>query len=302
MTKRVQIYEVGPRDGLQSEVKVLSVSQRVKMIEDLIRAGLHDIEVGSFVRSDWVPQLAHTDRVVKALRKKSQNASARFWAFVPNRRGLEAAVECGVDGVALFYSVSDRFSRSNVNRSKAQLWRELAPLMGQAKKIKMPFRVYLSTCFHCPYEGWIAAKRVVDDVSQLFDHGAPLVAISDTTGRANPHMVETLAKQLIKRFSPNQFAFHLHNTQGMALANIHALLQMGFRRFDGSVAGIGGCPYAPGATGNVATEDIVAMVQGWGAAQDIRVPRMIEVGRRMERLMGRSLPGAMLRAGMIRSK
>jgi hydroxymethylglutaryl-CoA lyase len=294
---KVRVFEVGPRDGLQNQPKVLTVEQRVRAIELLAEAGVRDIEVGSFVRADRIPQLRDTGEVVKRvlpLKKKYKNLS--FWAFVPNQVGLDQAIASRVDGVGLFVASSDTFCRKNVNRSQAELFAELATLIPNARKAKLKVRVYLSTITYCPYEGEIPVAKTRQAVKKLMDLGAPQVALGDTTGHSTPLQVKALLRDLLKRWPAKRFAMHFHDTRALALANAWESMQLGISTIDASIGGLGGCPYAPGAVGNLATEDLVYLLKESASLKDpIDLPRLAAASQFMELALGQKLPSKVLR-------
>jgi len=296
--RSVSIFEVSPRDGLQAESKALSPEDRAALVLKLSETGLSDIEVGSFVRADRIPQLQDTERVVAlvkhALRKHPK--PPRLWAFVPNLVGLEKAIASDVDGVGLFVASSDTFCRKNVNSSQKEILAQMGPLIMRARKAKLKCRVYVSTAIYCPYEQWIKPTVTHRLAECLLDLGAPELSLGDTTGHGTPLSIRRLLEPLIKKHGPEPFALHLHDTRGTALANVLEGLAHGIRRFDSSVGGTGGCPYAPGASGNLATEDLLYMLQGMGFSKKVSLEKMVESGQLIERLLGRRLPSKVLQA------
>lgn len=301
------IFEVGPRDGLQSEEKSLNVEERTRLIEGLVDAGLGDIEVGSFVRADRVPQMKDTDLVVKnclALRKAKNLSSKklRFWAFVPNQRGFEDALKSGVDGVSFFIAVSPTFCLKNVNRSQEDLLKEIQPLLKNARKNKLKSRVYISTISHCPYEGKVAPKKAVEMVLKIQKMGASEIVLSDTTGSSDPFAMEEILKLLKRKVPVSKLALHLHDTRGMALVNIFSALKFGVKRFDSSLGGMGGCPYAPGATGNLSTEDLANMLIKSKKLKGVDLQKLCEAGRTAQELLGKKLPSKFLQAFLASGK
>lgn len=303
----LSIFEVGPRDGLQSEAKILDVDQRVLLVSSLIDAGLQDIEIGSFVRADKIPQLKDTDQVVQkcvALRKaKGLSAKKlRFWAFVPNQRGFDDAMKTGVDGVSFFIAVSKTFCLKNVNRTQDKLLAELKVLLALAKKHKVLSRVYISTISHCPYEGVIAPAKAVALATQIYKLGAKEVVLSDTTGASDPFAIEKILKVLVKKIPRAKLALHLHDTRGLALTNIFSALRFGITRFDSSLGGMGGCPYAPGASGNLSTEDLANMLLKSKKLQGINMPKLLEAGALAQALLNKQLPSKFLQAYLASQK
>lgn len=299
--RRAHIFEVGPRDGLQAEKKILSLEEKLHLVEGLMASGLEDIEVGSFVRADRIPQLSDTIELMQLLKsrvglKVNEKERTRFWAFIPNMKGLEAAINTGIiDGASFFVAVSDTFAQRNVNRSIADLMKELPELLRVAKRNRLKTRVYLSTIADCPYEGLIKSSRTVQMAYKLFKIGAGEVVLSDTTGAAHPRGVREILLGLKGRVPADSIAMHLHNTRGLALANILQSLEFGVQRFDSSVAGMGGCPYAPGASGNLATEDLVHLLSSMGLRPGVDLGRLAKVGFWCEKTLGRRLESRILR-------
>jgi hydroxymethylglutaryl-CoA lyase len=259
--RRVRVFEVGPRDGLQNEAKVLSLEERIELVERLCDAGVTDVEIGAFVHPKWVPQMAGTDELARSLGPRE---GVRFWALVPNLRGLERAHESGVRHVCLLASATESHSRKNLNRGIEEglaLNRELAR---EAQRLGATMRGYVSTAFGCPYEGEVSFDRVVELCAALFDMGVDEVSVGDTIGSGSPTAVREAARRCLERFDADRVAFHLHDTRGLGLANIFAALEEGIRIVDAAVGGTGGCPYAPGASGNLATDDLVHLLDTMG--------------------------------------
>ena len=303
----LSIFEVGPRDGLQSESKVLSVEERVQLISALMDSGLQDIEIGSFVRADKIPQLKDTDRVVansQALRKAKGLSSKklRFWTFVPNQRGFDDAVKSQVDGVSFFIAVSPTFCVKNVNRTQEEILAELKLLLIQAKKNKVLSRVYISTISYCPYEGDIAPAKAIKLATAIYKLGANEVVLSDTTGSSDPFALERILKVLVKKIPRSKLALHLHDTRGLALTNIFSALKFGLTRFDSSLGGMGGCPYAPGASGNLSTEDLANMLMKSKKLKGVNMLKLCEAGRLAQNLLEKKLPSKFLQAYLASEK
>jgi hydroxymethylglutaryl-CoA lyase len=296
---RAEIFEVGPRDGLQNQSRILGVEAREHFILSLLDAGLRDIEVGSFVREDRIPQLAGTQALLARLdkaRSRYKKLSPRFWSFVPNMKGLRDALETSSDGLSFFIAASDTFCRKNVNRSQDELFEELSQLLPAARKTKRLTRVYLSTVTYCPYEGPIRPAQVLRVVKKLIDLGAKEIALGDTTGHATPRDIERLLTPLLKVAPASRFAMHLHDTRGLSLANVCQSLEMGVTKFDSSAGGLGGCPYAPGAAGNLATEDLVYMLQEQGLLKaDIDLSALGRASHWLEAELGSPLPSKVLK-------
>jgi hydroxymethylglutaryl-CoA lyase len=247
----IRLVEVGSRDGLQNEKEFVPTKRKVAFIDALSRSGLRDIEVSSFVSPKWVPQLADAEEVFRGIERAP---GVRYWALVPNLQGLERSAAVGVDGVAVFTAASETFSRRNTNASIAETLERFAPVVGAAT---MPVRGYVSTAFHCPFEGAVAPEAVVRVTLALLDLGCQEVSIGDTIGRAQPAEVRALFELLLAAVSAERLALHCHDTFGQAVANCLAAAELGITAFDASAGGLGGCPYAPGAPGNVATEALV---------------------------------------------
>lgn len=292
----VSVFEVGPRDGLQSEGTVLPIAQRAELILKLIDAGLKDIEVGSFVKADRIPQLQDTASVIKEVRAKlGRKSPAQFWAFIPNEFGLNQAIENEVNGASFFIATSNTFCLKNINRTQDQILESLAHLFKKARANKIKSRVYLSTLVHCPYEGPILPARVDTLVRKLEDLGASEIVLSDTTGHATPLSIRKVLDKVLVKLPPKLFALHLHDTRGLAVANILESMAYGMKRFDSSIGGMGGCPYAPGASGNLSTEDLVYLLKGLKIEKFIDMEKLAEAGLFAESLVGRKLPSRVLR-------
>jgi isopropylmalate/homocitrate/citramalate synthase len=247
--------EVGPRDGLQNEARPVPTGEKVRFVDELADAGLADIEVSSFVRADRIPQLADAGDVFAGIRRR---AGVRYWALVPNRRGLDAARAAGVTHISVFTAASDGFNRANINASVEESLARLRPVIREAKGEGMTVRGYVSTVFGCPYDGEVDPARAAAVSRTLLDAGCDELSLGDTIGVAVPRDVdEVMTAHEAMGVPRERIALHFHDTRGTALANVHAGLQAGVSIFDASAGGLGGCPYAPGATGNLATEDLV---------------------------------------------
>ena len=254
LPRTVRIVEVGPRDGLQNEQMILPVEKRIEYVRLLGEAGLKDIEVGSFVHPKWIPQLADSEKLIARLPKLP---GLRYSALVPNIKGLERALAAGIERIAVFTAASETFNQKNINMSIAESLNVFRPVVERALHEGLSVRGYISTCFACPYEGAIAKDKVADVTDALLKLGVDEVSIGDTIGAATPIDVENTVGHLLGRFAASKLAMHFHDTYGMAIANVFASLRMGISVFDSSAGGIGGCPYAPGAAGNVSTEKLV---------------------------------------------
>jgi hydroxymethylglutaryl-CoA lyase len=295
--KKATLFEVGPRDGLQSEDRVLDLETRVKLVLGMVDAGLKDIEIGSFVRSDLLPQVAQTAALLKKIKSalNGKKRQSKFWAFIPNEVGLNQAIEAGIDGASFFVAASETFCQKNVNRSRSDLLAALPHLLNKAKAHKMAARVYLSTIVYCPYEGIVDPKEVTKVVETLWHAGAREIVLSDTTGDANPRSLHQLLKIVTKKIKAKYLTLHLHDTRGLALVNILEGMRFGISRFDSSIGGMGGCPYAPGASGNLATEDLLNMLLGMGLIQGVDLGQAANVGYFAEKTLGKKLPSRILR-------
>ncbi|WP_142850065.1 hydroxymethylglutaryl-CoA lyase [Telmatospirillum sp. J64-1] len=281
--QRVKIVEVGPRDGLQNEAQPISVPTRIELIERLAAAGLRNIEAGSFVSPKWVPQMAGTAEVLAGLEHRP---GVSYSVLVPNMRGLEAALAAGAEEVAVFAAASESFSRRNINCSIAESLDRFAPVVAAAREKGLRVRGYLSCVLGCPYEGAIDPKKVAGLAAQLAEMGCGEISLGDTIGVGTADQVRRLiAAQSVAK---DRLAMHFHDTYGQAVANILVSLEEGIATFDSSVAGLGGCPYAAGATGNVATEDVVYLLHGLGIETGIDLRVLAETGAWISARLGRA--------------
>ncbi len=301
MKDRIQIVEVGPRDGLQNEKQPLDVPTRVDLIRKLADAGLRRIEIGAFVSPKWVPQMAGTLDVVREVMKMREaklfSDETKFSCLVPNVRGMEDALKSGVTEVAIFGACSETFSKKNINCSIAESFIRFRQVMEMARYHRIRVRGYLSTVFGCPYEGRVSEARVVRLVRALVKMGVYEVSLGDTIGVASPKQVESLLKK-VKRVAPfSKIAMHFHDTRGTSLANVYASLRLGIKTFDASVGGLGGCPYAKGATGNLATEDLLYLLKGMGYHASPSIHKLMAIKKMVEEKLGRELPSRVGRAG-----
>lgn len=280
------------RDGLQNEPDIVSSDAKLALLDRLLAAGLTDIEVTSFVRPRWVPQLADAAEVARSLPRRDD---VRFWALVPNPVGLDRALDAEIRHVATFLSASETHNKKNVNRTVAESMAGLRKVIGTAKAEGLQVRSYISTVFGCPYEGEVDPARTVELALELLELGADELSLGDTIGAAVPPQVRDVLARLDAAGVPSdRIAVHFHDTQGTALLNAWTAYECGIRVFDGSVAGIGGCPYAPGAAGNVATEDLVHLFHTSGVDTGVDLERVCEAGEFMEGVLGRELPGRFL--------
>ncbi|MBF0674199.1 hydroxymethylglutaryl-CoA lyase [Pseudomonas sp.] len=284
LPQRVRLVEVGPRDGLQNEKLPISVADKVRLVDDLSAAGLSYIEVGSFVSPKWVPQMAGSAEVFAQIQRKP---GVTYAALTPNLQGFTAALEAGVKEVAVFAAASESFSQKNINCSIAESLQRFMPLMGAARQNGIRVRGYVSCVLGCPYEGEIAPAQVAQVARELFAMGCYEISLGDTIGVGTPGKTRQLLEVVARDIPRERLAGHFHDTYGQALANIYASLLEGIAVFDSSVAGLGGCPYARGASGNVASEDVVYLLQGLGIDTGVDLQRLIAAGERICALLGR---------------
>ena len=290
---RVRVVEVGPRDGLQNEAAALGVEDKVAFSQALIDAGLPVVEPGAFVSPRWVPQMAGSDEVLRRLRRPD---GVRLPVLVPNRKGYEAARAAGARDIAIFTAASETFNRKNVNASIDESFARFHEFVPDALREGMWVRGYISTCFGCPYEGAVDPVRVVDVARRLADIGSHEVSIGDTIGVGVPTQVTDVMGRLKEAMPQTALAVHFHDTRGTALANVLAALQEGIEVVDSSAGGLGGCPYAPGASGNLATEDLLYMLHGMGIATGVDLGRVAAASRALAPRLGHALPSRYLQA------
>ena len=276
LPKQVRIVEVGPRDGLQNESQPVSVDTKLALIDWLADSGLQVIESGSFVSPKWVPQMAGSRELFQRLQRRT---GVTYSALTPNLRGLEDALSVGVEEVAVFAAASESFSQKNINCSIAESLERFQPLMEKARQFGVPVRGYVSTVIGCPYEGAIAPAAVASVSQALFDMGCYEVSLGDTIGVGTPATFVAMLDAVAAVVPVEKLAVHCHDTYGMAVANIYASLQQGISVVDAAVAGLGGCPYAKGATGNVATEEVVYLMHGLGIETGIDLSVLVQAGR-----------------------
>jgi hydroxymethylglutaryl-CoA lyase len=292
--RRVTVVEVGPRDGLQNEAVTLSVDDRALLCERLLEAGLRVVEVGAFVSPERVPQMADSDEVFQRVARRP---GARLPMLVPNRKGFERARQSDVREIAVFTAASETFNRKNINASIDESFARFAEFAPDAHKAGMWVRGYVSTCFGCPYEGAVDPARVVDVARRLVEEtGCHEVSIGDTIGVAVPSQVEDVMGRLAAVIPIEQLAVHFHDTRGTALANVLAALQVGVATVDSSAGGLGGCPYAPGASGNLATEDLLYMLHGMGIETGVDLKKVATASRALGARLGHPLPSRYLQA------
>ena len=300
--ERVQIVEVGPRDGLQNEQRTLSVEARFNFIRHLAASGLKRIEIGAFVSPKWVPQMANSKELIDQVmsRRAEFPKDMQFSALVPNVKGMEDALQTEIREIAVFGACSESFSKKNINCTIAESLERFAAVTKMAKKNKIKVRGYLSVAFGCPYEGHVDEKKVIELVKAYLKLGIYEVSIGDTIGVATPKQVRSLIKKLKRVVPLKKIALHLHDTRGTALANVAAGLELGVRVFDSSFGGLGGCPYAKGASGNLATDDLVYMLQGMGFETGVDLEKMLTFAPTMASEIGRKLPSRTSEAGLPR--
>jgi hydroxymethylglutaryl-CoA lyase len=291
--KSVRIVDVGPRDGLQNEPGQLDVATRVGLIERLAAAGVPAVEAGSFVSPKWVPQMAASGEVLRAIHKRPGVA---YPVLTPNLQGFEAALDAGAREVAIFAAASESFSQKNINCSIQESLERFQPLCLAAKEKGVRVRGYVSCVLGCPYEGQVAPSQASDVARRLLDLGCYEISLGDTIGTGTPSQARAMIEEVSRQVPVSQLAAHFHDTYGQALANLLAVMDLGVATIDSSVAGLGGCPYAKGASGNVATEDVLYMLNGLGVETGIDLGRVAEAGRFICRALGRETASKAARA------
>jgi hydroxymethylglutaryl-CoA lyase len=284
MSETVRIFEVGPRDGLQNEKTPVSVADRIAFIEALLDAGLHTIEVGAFVSPKAIPQMVNSDQVLRGI---SHRANGEFEVLVPNEKGYDAAHAAGAREIAVFAAASESFSRANINCSIAESIERFKPVVTRAKADGIRVRGYVSCVLGCPYEGAIRPHAVVDVAKALWDLGCYEVSLGDTIGVGTAVKTRQLLRAVAGSVPMANLAMHFHDTYGQALANLYAGMEEGARVIDSAAGGLGGCPFAPGATGNVATEDVVYMLEGMGIKTGVDMARLVAATNQISKLIGR---------------
>jgi hydroxymethylglutaryl-CoA lyase len=280
----VRIVEVGPRDGLQNEPKTVPVDVRVVLVERLAACGLATIEAGSFVSPKWVPQMADSDAVLQRLKRRP---GVSYPVLVPNLQGLERALACGADEIAVFTAASDAFNRRNINASIEESLARLAPVVEQARARRVRVRAYVSTALGCPYQGEVPVAEVVRVARAVHAMGCYEISLGDTIGVGTPRAARAMLRAVAGEVPMTQLAVHFHDTRGQALANVLACLEEGVRVVDASVAGLGGCPYANGASGNLATEDLVYLLRGMGFVTGVDFDALCDTARWISAELGR---------------
>ncbi|HJW33006.1 MAG TPA: hydroxymethylglutaryl-CoA lyase [Holophagaceae bacterium] len=284
-SSRVKIVDVGPRDGLQNEAQPVTTEAKVVLIEGLAEAGLPVVEATSFVSPKWVPQMADAAEVLRRIHRKPGVA---YPVLTPNLKGFEAALAAGATEVAIFGAASEAFSQRNINCSIAESLDRFQPVVDAAKAAGIPVRGYVSCVLGCPYEGEVEVAKVADVAERLHRMGCYEVSLGDTIGVGTPAKARRMVQTVAERVPLAALAAHFHDTYGQALANLHAVLDLGLATVDSSVAGLGGCPYAAGASGNVATEDVVYMLQGLGIETGVDLDHLVDVGARICEVLGRA--------------
>lgn len=280
----VKIVEVGPRDGLQNEKEIITLDDKLRLIDNLAKAGLKVIEAGSFVSPKWVPQMADSGAVFDKL---TRHEGVAYTALTPNMKGFDAAVEAGVDEVAVFGAASEAFSQKNINCSIAESLERFAPVVEAANTRGLRVRGYVSCVLGCPYDGHIAPQAVADVAKSLLDMGCYEISLGDTIGVGTPVKTAQMLDTVMQHVPKEKLAVHFHDTYGQALANILVALQHGISVIDSAVAGLGGCPYAKGASGNVATEDVVYMLDGMGIKTGIDLEKLAQAGQQIMSVLNR---------------
>lgn len=293
LPKRVRMVEVGPRDGLQNEAQTVPAATKIALIEKLADAGLKTIEAGSFVSPKWIPQMADTAEVLAGLRRAP---GVSYPVLVPNMKGFEAAVASRCDEIAVFVAASESFSRRNTNCSIAESFERIAPVAEAARARNIRVRGYISTVVDCPYEGPITPQAVADVAAKLWAFGCYEISLGDTIGTGTPARIQAMIDAVAAKVPVGKLAGHYHDTYGQALANILASLERGVATFDSSVAGLGGCPYAPGATGNVASEDVLYMLDGMGFETGVDLKKLAAAGQFISAALGREPASKVARA------
>ncbi|MBI3590961.1 MAG: hydroxymethylglutaryl-CoA lyase [Candidatus Melainabacteria bacterium] len=289
--KFVKIVEVGPRDGLQNESKIVSAKNKIIFIEKLASSGLKEIEVTSFVHPKIIPQLADAKEVISGLKA---HKGVIYSALVPNMKGLERAINAGLKRIAVFGAVSETFTKKNINMTVKESLDVFKPVVQAALENGISVRGYVSTCFVCPYEGEIKKEKVLNVTEALLDMGVDEISLGDTIGAASPKDVFSTVGYIIKTIPKKNIALHFHDTYGTALANVVSGLELGITTFDSSCGGLGGCPFAPGASGNLATEDLVYLLERMGIESNVKLKKLAKASIFMEKVLGRTLPSKQL--------
>ena len=284
MSDSVRIVEVGPRDGLQNEKTPIGVADRIAFIEALVAAGLHTVEVGAFVSPKAIPQMVNSDQVLRGI---NHHPDSEFHVLVPNEKGYEAAHAAGARVIAVFASASEGFSRANINCSVAESIERFKPVVARARADGVKVRGYISCVLGCPFDGEVKPQAVANVADMLWELGCYEISLGDTIGVGTPLKAKALLRAVAGSVPIASLAMHFHDTYGQALANLYAGMEEGVRVIDSAAGGLGGCPYAPGATGNVATEDVVYMLEGMGIATGVDMAKLVAATNEVSRLIGR---------------
>jgi hydroxymethylglutaryl-CoA lyase len=289
------IYEVGPRDGLQNEARQVPTAEKIRFIDALVAAGIRDIEITSFVSPKWIPQLADAVEVARGVRRPP---GVRMSSLVPNKRGLDTALAAGMKEIAVFMSASETHNKKNVNKTIAETLTAFEEVIGPATAAGVRVRAYVSTVYGCPYEGAVDPKAVVALVEELRKRGVYQISLGDTIGVATPLQVKSVLEQVFAVAPVDEIAVHFHDTRGTALANVLVAVGMGVATVDSAVGGLGGCPYAPGASGNLATEDLVYMLHGMGIATGIDLDALVACSSKLAAVVGHEMPSKYTKAAL----
>ncbi|MGG1442967.1 hydroxymethylglutaryl-CoA lyase [Brevibacillus laterosporus] len=290
---QITVYEVGPRDGLQNEEAVISTTHKIELIKKLTQAGIRHIEATSLVHPKWIPQLSDATEVLAGVPRLD---GVQYSVLTPNLRGLQRITANQVDEVAIFMSASETHNLKNINKTREDTYPVLAEVAKEAQRMGLRVRGYISTVFGCPYDGEVSLTESMRVVERLLAMGVYQLSIGDTIGVATPRQVHEVFAAFEKEWGATRFAGHFHDTRGTGLANVVAALQHGITTFDSSIGGLGGCPYAPGAAGNISTEDVVYLLHGMGYETGIQLDKLVEAGQFIQRILGRELPSKVLKS------
>jgi len=295
LPKFVKVTEVGPRDGFQMEKQFIPTELKIEIVNALARCGIRRMEVTSFVSPKAIPQMQDAAEVVAGI---DRSLEVHLAALVPNPKGAENAVRARVDEIVVFLSASESHNRSNVNRTIKESLDRFKSVLEVARAARIPVNGAIAVSFGCPFEGNVPPERVRGIVDRLLELGVKGISLGDTTGMATPIIVNVLCELLLRAYPGIDLALHFHNTRGIGLVNVYHALQMGLTHFESSLAGMGGCPFAPGATGNICTEDLVYMLHELNIETGINLPALLTVAKRTEQVVGRPLPGQVMKAGL----
>ncbi|QHS24425.1 hydroxymethylglutaryl-CoA lyase [Virgibacillus sp. MSP4-1] len=295
---KIYLKDVGPRDGLQNEETWIETEDKVTMIDKLAQSGLREIEISSFVHPKWIPALSDAREVARQIQRYPD---VNYSALVPNQKGLEHALEADLDGISVFMSASETHNQKNINKTIDETYPVLREVVEVAKQENKVVTGYVSTVFDCPFEGRMEPEQVIPVCEQLLESGADYLSLGDTIGSAVPSQVEALLDELLKWYPEEKLIMHFHDTRGMAMANILTSLNYGITHFDSSVGGLGGCPYAPGAAGNVATEDVLYLLHGLGIETGISMDHLLDTAEFIQSKLGKQLPSKSLTHQLSRS-